>query len=153
MAALGAALVSSGCFRYVPVAPGAVPPGADVRVYVSRRAMADVPEELASGGAYLTGRLARATADSVLLQLPVTRADAATGTLDLRQNVFLPASEIVEVRLRELSRSRTFFAVGGAAGLGLAIVAVVIDARGNSVDDPGEGPDQIRIPLFSISAP
>src|SRR5688500_10557824 len=100
LAGLASAAVLSGCFRYVPVELGAVPPDSEVRVHVSRRGLADIPEEIPTGSTYVNGRFVRETADSVLVQVALGRRLDQPGALDLRQNVLLPRSEIEEVELR-----------------------------------------------------
>lgn len=140
-------IAASGCFQYIPVSMDAVPAGEDVRVYVSRRGMADVPEELPTGGSFVTGRLGRGLGDSVMIQVPVVRRIEDPSAPDIRQNIFLPRSEVLEVRRRRFSPTRTALAIGGAAGLGAGIVVVVIQASGSDTGGPGEGPDQIRLPL------
>ena len=45
------------CFRYLPAPLDAVPANEDVRVHLSRVALARVPEEFPTGGSYLMGRI------------------------------------------------------------------------------------------------
>jgi hypothetical protein len=154
MAALtAAALGMSGCYTYIPTDLAAAPENAELRVYMSRRALADIPEDIPTGGTFLTGRLARQTPDSILLQVPVSRRVEGGGALDLRQNVFLPTTEIVDVQFRQLNKPRTFISVGGGVVVGALLVLGVIDAGGEPNPPPGQGEDQIRIPFLSFPAP
>jgi hypothetical protein len=147
-----AVLLLGGCYTYIPVDLGAAPADTELRVFMSRQALADVPEDIPTGGTYLTGRLVRRTRDSILIQVPVSRRVEGAGALDLRQNVFLPVSEIVDVQYRELNRGRTAMALLGGAGAAVALVLGVVDAGGTS-DPGGEVEEQIRIPLFSFPIP
>jgi hypothetical protein len=134
----------AGCYRYVPVAPEAAPLGREVRVMVSRRGMAELPEELPTGGTFVAGRLVSVEADRLLLQVPVRRRAEDTSGLDLRQNLFLPISEIIEVRGRELSAGRSALAVAGAAGFGALVVLGILDAGGDAPPSGEESPDQLH---------
>ncbi|MSR37131.1 MAG: hypothetical protein EXR95_10920, partial [Gemmatimonadetes bacterium] len=82
--ALLAALLLSGCYQYFPVAPGAIPLEQELRVFLSRRALSELPEGIPTGLNYVGGRLVRATADSLLLQVPVSRTVDGPGARDLR---------------------------------------------------------------------
>jgi hypothetical protein len=138
-----------GCFRYLPAQLETAPRDRDVRVHLSRVALARVPEEFPTGGTFLTGRIVGLEADSVVLRVPVTRA-AGYGMAELRQDVHLPRGEIIEVERREMSPARTGLAIAGAAGAAVALVILIIDASGSTDADPGEPPDQLRLPVLSI---
>ncbi len=146
-AALASAFASSACFEYVPVPAEAVPASEDVRVYLSRRGLADLPEDLPSTGrAFVTGRWARATGDSVMLQVPVVRRLEDPSAPDIRQNLFVARADVLDVRRRRFSTARTALAVAGAVGGSAVIVTVIMKAGGNEGADTEVGPDQVRVP-------
>ena len=144
--ALAASLASSACFEYVPISTGSVSGSEDVRVYLSRRGMAELPEDLPTGGAFVTGRWASTTADSVMLQVPVVRRIEDPSAPDIRQNLFVARADVLEIRRRRFSTPRTALAIGGAVGAGAVILTVVLKAGGNEGVDTEPGPDQLRIP-------
>jgi hypothetical protein len=131
---------------YVPVPGGAVPPTEDVRVYLSRRGLADLPEDFTTGRSYVTARWTKATPDSVMLQVPIVRRVDDPNAPDIRQNLFVARTDVVDVRSRRFSGPRSALAIGGAIGAGVAIVTVVLKAGGNDTLTPGEGPEQLRVP-------
>jgi hypothetical protein len=138
-----------GCYRYLSTPLDAAPRDQDVRVHLSRVALARVPEEFPTGGTFLTGRIVGVEADSVVLRVPVSRA-AGFGLQELRQDVHIPRGEILDIERREVSAARTGLTVAAAAGAASALVLLIIEASGNTDADPGEGPDQLRFPVLSI---
>jgi hypothetical protein len=117
---------------------------------MTRVALAAVPEDFPTGGSFLTGRIVGFAADSVVLRVPVTRGASGFGTAELRQDLYIPRSGIMDVERREVSGVRTGLAVAGAAGAGAALLVLIIKAYGSPSDGPGEGPDQMRIPWFPV---
>ena len=150
--ALVAASFLSGCYSWIPVELGAAPTGPELRVFMSRRALADVPEGIPQGANWVTGRLERQTQDSILIQVPVSRTVDAPGALDLRQNVFLPKEEIVDVQFRQLNRPKTVMALIGGGALVTALLTLVISSGGEPDQQPTVE-DQIRVPLLAFPAP
>jgi hypothetical protein len=152
-ASLVAAAFLSGCYSWIPVELDAAPAGPELRVFMSRRALADVPEGIPMSATYLTGRLSRQTQDSILIQVAVSRLVDAPGAMDLRQNVFLPKNEIVDVQYRLLNRAKTIMALVGSASLATGLLTVVISSGGNADDQTPDFGDRIRIPLVAFPAP
>lgn len=142
--ALLAALLLSGCYQYFPIAPEAIPLDQELRVFLSRRALSELPEGIPTTANYVGGRLVRATADSLLLQVPVSRTVDAPGARDLRQNVYVPKLDVVDVQRRDLSRPRTTLALLG--GLGFAFI-VVQAAHLSANEPPNQSGTGIQIPF------
>jgi hypothetical protein len=139
-------LAASAGFEYVPIAGDAIPPAQDVRVYLSRRGMADLPEDLPTGRSFVLGQWAGTSADSVMLRVPVLRRIEDPSAPDIRQNLFVARADVLDVRRRRFSPRRTALAIGGAVGAGAIILTVVMKAGGNEGTDTEEGPDQLRVP-------
>jgi hypothetical protein len=140
-----AALLLCGCYQYFPVAPDAIPPDQELRVFLSRRALAELPEGIPTSTNYVEGRLVRATADSLLLMVPVSRTVDGPGARDLRQNVYVPKLEVVDVQRRHLSRPRTALTLLGGVAAGLILVQA---ADTDASEPPNQaGSEGIRIPL------
>jgi hypothetical protein len=142
----------AGCFVYVPADPATIPAGEEIRIFVSRVGMAQLPIEVASNGTYLNGRFEGRIADSVRVRVPVATRQVGFMTQDLRQEVRVPAGEVVQFERRELSRGRTALLVAGGVAGGAAVVALISGSITGG-DDPGPGDDLSRIPLLSIPVP
>jgi hypothetical protein len=141
-------LVLGGCFRYSSTPLTSAPADEDVRVHLSRVALARVPEEFPRGDSYLTGRIVGLASDSVVLRIPVSRA-SAFGQPNLRQDVYIPRGEIVDIERRQVNAFRTGLAIAAVTGLGTALVLTIIEGSGVDEED-GEGPDQMRFPIFAV---
>ena len=152
-ASLVAASFLSGCYTWIPIELEAAAPGPELRVFMTRRALADIPEGIPMSTTYVSGRLVRETQDSILIQVPVSRTVDAPGALDLRQNLFLPKADIVDVQYRQLNRAKTIAALAGGAAAALAVLTVVISSGGEPDQQPTEFPEQIRIPVLAFPAP
>jgi hypothetical protein len=114
--------------------------------------MAELPVELAADGPYLTGRLAGQTADSLRVRVAVGARQVGFLTEDLRQEVRIPAVEVVQIERRQFSRGRTALFVAGGAGAAAAVFTLIKDSVTGG-GDPDGGEDFARIPLFSVSIP
>jgi len=149
-------LLSTGCFRYVPVTLETAPQGQDVRVLVTRQGAAelreiiDVPGEVPS----LTGRLEALEGRDVLLRVPVGQRQAGFHTVSLDQTIRVPAGEILLIERREFDRGRTALLVGGAVAASTFIIVSIMQAFGGDTSDPGDpGAPESRIPLPFFSVP
>jgi hypothetical protein len=112
------ALLCSGCFSYLPADVRSLAPDRDVRLELTRVGFAQLPEIPNRPGPELTGRVTRAEADRIVLRVPVAiRSDGmVTGTI--RQEVVIPAADIVRVEQRVFSRRRSaVVALGGVGAL------------------------------------
>ena len=141
----------AGCFTYIPAPIESAPTTEDVRVHLTRVALAQVPEDFPTGDTYLTGRIVSVAADSVVLRVPVARRSATPGVPELRQDVHIPRGGIVEIERREVNGLRTGLTVAAAAGAATALVLLIIEASGVGDPDPGDLPEQMRFPLLSVS--
>jgi len=142
----------SACFTYVPAELETVPPGDEVRVYLTRRALAELPEEFAPGGSYVAGSFAGQGEDSLRVRVPVSARQPGFLSMDLRQEVHVPASEVLQIERRQFSYSRTALLVAGAAGGATAIIAFITSSLGEG-GAGDENLDVTLIPLFSIPIP
>jgi hypothetical protein len=143
VALLIAGATSSACYSYVPVSLGAVESKEDVRVRVTEDAAARLAKELGTFSTQIDGQLGREGADSISVGVEIDRAYRGTTIGTTTQVLFLGRSEVVEVRKREFSRSRTILvATGTAVGFGLlaAGIAQLVDPNGPSQDQPPPPP-------------
>jgi hypothetical protein len=144
------ALLFTGCFSYVAAPLETVPAGTDVRVYVTRQALADLSELLDPGSPVVRGTLVRREDERVFIRVPVAPRQQGFYVSTVGQDVILPAGEIVQLERRRLDRTGTALLVGGTAVSAAVVVVLIMDAFGR----PGRGEpptEEIRIPLFSFS--
>jgi hypothetical protein len=112
--------------------------------------MAQVPEDFPTGSDFLVGRVVQLEPDSVVLRVPVASRASTPGMQELMQDVRIPRSGIVDVERREVSGLRTGLTVAAATGLGTALVLMIIDASGAGDEGPGDLPEQMRLPVWSV---
>lgn len=142
-------LFLTGCFSYVPASLETVPAGTDIRVYLTRQGLADLPEPLEQDGPFLTGTLVRREDERVFIRVPIAPRQEGFYTSTFGQDVSLATGEIVQLERRKLDRAGTALLVGGTAAAAGAVIFLIVEAFG----EPGkpEPPEpELRIPLFSI---
>jgi hypothetical protein len=139
-----------GCFSYVPAQLETVPPGQDVRVYLTRQGLAELPEMPDQSEPFVTGTLVRREEQRVFMRVPVARIQQGFYQSEVGQDISFPAVEIVQLQQRKLNPVGTGFLIAGTAAATTALVFVIMDAfRGEDPDDPPVV-DEIRIPFFSL---
>ncbi len=143
------ALILCGCFSYVPAPIETVPAGQDVRVYMSRRGMAELPEELEPNGPFLTGTLIRREEEHLFIRVPVARVQQGFHSTQIGQEISVPTGEIVQVQRRQFNRAGTGLLVVGTAASATAIVFLITKAFASREGNPPPI-EEIRIPLFSL---
>lgn len=149
---LGAGAANTGCYSYVPISMGAVEPKQEVRVLVTPDAAARLSKELGVFSTQLDGEFTREGADSVSVGVPIDRSYNGNTIGTTTQLLFLGRSEVVEVRKREFSRSRTaLVSAGTAVGFGLVAIGVkqLVDPNGpsDSQPPPPPPPSPLRRPV------
>jgi hypothetical protein len=118
---------------------GALPPGDEVRVELTRVGFAQLPELPNNVGPNLNGTLLRFDADRLFLRVPVNVRLDGLVTQTVQQDLAIPAGEIVQLERRVLSRMRTGLSIGG----GLATLGVIFLSFKASNENPELPP---RIP-------
>ena len=144
-----AAFLLSGCYTYVPAELATVPAGQEVRIYLSRGALAALPEEIPANGMSVRGTLVGQEADSLAVGVRVSTRQPGLMMEDLRQVVKVGTGEVMDVQRREFSGSRTALLMAGAAGAAAGVLTLIASARGDSgLGDPND--EVSRVPLFSL---
>ncbi|MBI4520470.1 MAG: hypothetical protein HY701_06510 [Gemmatimonadetes bacterium] len=153
-ATVAALLFLTACFSYVPVEPQVVPPGENVRVYLTRVGMANLGDGLPLDlGAGLSGTLVQQQADRLLLRVPIAVRQEGFHLAPIAQDLWIPAGEILQFERRRFDPVRTGLLVAGGAGLAGTVIATIIS---NSQGPPDGGPpiiEDLRIPLLSFPFP
>jgi hypothetical protein len=142
-ALLVAGVANAGCYSYVPISVGAVAPKEEVRIRVTEGAAARLAKDLGVFSTEIDGQFAREGADSISVGVAVDRAYRGTTIGTTTQVLFLGQSEVVEVRKREFSRTRTVLvSTGTLVGFGLLAVGIkqLVDPNGPSQDQPPPPP-------------
>ncbi len=139
----------SACFTYVPADVAAVTPQEEVRVHLDRAGMAGLPEGIPLDGAWLSGRILRQEGDSLVLRVPVASRAEGFGR-ELRQDVYVAASDVTEVGRRQVDRTKTALVSVAATGAAAGLVLLIMGGTESNVQQIPPGPDQLRIPLLSI---
>jgi hypothetical protein len=146
------ALLLSGpaCYNYVPVEVGAVPPGEDVRLRMTREGGEELARILESNEirVEVSGQFEGVERGSVLLRVPVVR-DPTGSRPDIQQVVHLPEAEVLTVDRRELSAGKT----AALVGVGVGAVVVLLTQVFEVFDDSGRGgddPEVSLVPLFNL---
>jgi hypothetical protein len=154
-------MTNVACYSYAPVSIQSLSPKEDVRLRVTEDAAGRLAKDIGSFSTLVDGQLAPEGPDSVSLGVAIDRSYRGTTVGTTTQTLFLARSEIVEVRRREFSRSRTILAsVGTVVGFGLLAAGIVqlVDPNGASDDQPSAPPPaplrrpaghhiMVRIPL------
>ena len=135
-----AALLSAGCFRYVPVESAAVPPGVEVKMELTRVGFAELPELPNYSGPGLGGTFVRRGEGQFYVNVPVAVRMDGLVTQMIDQHVAVPDREIVSIRRRTLDRPKTLLAaLGGVATLYL-IANGFQQGRGNDTPEIADTP-------------
>lgn len=142
-AALGALLclmVASGCYTFQPTTLTELAPGQDVRIRVTG-SYADTlgPILLTDDARVVEGSVVELPPPSLLLEVAVSNELQGMRFQTLAQRVALPTDEIVEVESKELSRGRTYGAIGVIAAVAAAIVIDQLSGRSGGGSIPGGG--------------
>lgn len=142
----------SGCFTYVPVGNQPVPAGQEIRITLSRQAMAALPEEVAAPGTVLQGVYTGQEGGELRIRVPVWSRDRLVGP-ELRQEARIPLNEVQELAIRRLDTPRTLLVTAGSVAAATGLVLAIMQSSGNVIRSPGEGPEQFRFPLARFPLP
>jgi hypothetical protein len=108
----------AGCVSYMPVELETLPQGHHVRVEMTRLGFAALPEIPGQSGPRLAGTISGR--DDEVLRLRVPIAVLRDGS-PLRQEIVIPAREILRAEIREVNRTRTGIAIAAGLATGLAL--------------------------------
>ncbi|HEX6134969.1 MAG TPA: hypothetical protein VFZ24_13465 [Longimicrobiales bacterium] len=132
----------TGCFTYVPMSSTAVPEGSRVSVAVTDRGRVALAEPVGPGVRRIEGDMMGTTDSSVVLSVSsVEYMDLNVPARWAGERLEISRDHIGELRERQLSRSRTWLAIGlGAlAAVGVAFLAIEGFGGDGISDRPGNG--------------
>ena len=150
-----AAGLTSACFQYQTIQPAVVRAEEEVRVRISDDAAVRLAGHYGSITRQLEGQLSPLSSDSLLLAVWIGRQYTGTAFENARQRLSLGRQEVLEVRRREFSVTRTAIVTTGVlAVLGLVIhrIGFLENPNPPNGDGLGEPPDPggVRIPIVRI---
>jgi hypothetical protein len=135
---LAAALLSTGCFAYLPSPTPLPAPATQVRVRLSSTGTSELVNQLGPNVVQLDGRVMRVDPDSSITVAVSTTTSGAGMFLPYEGEgaVRLPRSAIASLNVRTLSRRRTTLFIGGMVLGAIGIAVKALDSGGGS---PGDG--------------
>ncbi len=141
--ALLCVVLSSGCYTYAQTELKGLPSASYVHLFLTRAGLDAIPKEaVPTRTNYISGRVQKETADSVLITVPVSLSIQGNGARDLAQNVYIPITEVVGVERRQLNAGRTVLAVVGGFGLVTGTVLGISSAgKHNDANDTSANPN------------
>jgi len=143
-------LLSSACYRYVPMEAAAAAPGEPVRVYVTQagaegfQAVYEVDQALPRVRGTVVGR----DAGDLLLTVEVARRQVGFQAVGLEQTLRIPEGEILATERRSLNGLATSAFVGVVAGGVAAILSFILESEGEA--PPPEPEVDLMVPLISV---
>ncbi len=145
-----AAIVLAGCYHYVPGELSDLGPGTDTRVRITESEASRFATILPGGDRrLLEGRVVQRGTDSLLLQVAVSSNLVGTRVETLSQRIDLAQHDITNVELRRLDKWKTGLLIGGAAGVGTALlVSTLTGAFNSNAQQPGDGGRDTIVPVF-----
>lgn len=130
----------SACYQYVPMSSASTP-NQRVEVLVTDRGRVELLPQLGQGVLSFEGTLdGRSDSSYVMRVSEVTYINRQTSRWSGESITVSPAA-VRDIRARTLSRARTFAAIAGSVGAGLAfVVSRGLFGGGNLGSDPGQPP-------------
>jgi len=147
----------AGCYTYVPAELATLPPGQQVRVYLTRAAVASLPEDVAPtdlSTLYVSGMLMAQQADSLTVSIPVGTRNPGFISGNIRQLVKVRTAEVVDLQRRQFSVLRTALVAGAGVGVGAAVITLIFQSQSSiDISDPNEDTSRVPILAFPLRMP
>ena len=143
-------LLSSACYRYVPIETATAAPGEPVRLYITQSGADGFREvyEVDPAVPSLRGTVVGRDAGDLLLAVEVAQRQVGFQAVGLEQTLRIPEGEILATERRSLNGLATSAFVGVVAGGVAAILTLILDSEGEA---PAPEPDvDLMAPLISI---
>ncbi len=149
-----AVVATAGCHTFTPTRLSDVTPGQEVRVRVSGAWSDTLSAVLLTDDARVVeGAVIDVSSNAAMLEVPVNTELRGMRMESVAQRIEVPAGEIVDVELKELSKARTFGALG-AVGivLGTLVVSQLNQDSGGQNPPGGGGPEDaiVTFPLLRV---
>ena len=138
LAPLGLLAALGGCYAYAAAPPGALAPGARVRVALTDEGAAALAPSVGSSVAGLEGDLVRQAGDTLVVRPDRLLTTAGVDVAFTGDALAVPAPWQRAVDRRTLSPGRTTLLVAGGVAAAVGIIALV-RALGDAGGEPGGG--------------
>lgn len=144
-------LVLPGCYTYTPTDLTAVPPGADVRLLVTRQGAFELSEvtEVNARVPVVEGRIVGREGDDLMLDVAVSQRQEGFHNVRLGQTIRIPLGEVLSAEEKLLSPSKTALALAGAVGGAVFVIVSIMKADGQ-LRDPTTNPPEFGVPWLTI---
>ena len=154
VAAVLAAVVTGGCYAYVPVSPGdGLAPGQDVRVRVSEDVLRQYGTALPGARPVLEGRVLERPDEGLVLSVAVADRREGFYRERLRQRLLIENGDVQAVERRELERNKTWTLVAlGAVAAGAVVAGLLSGDSGGPTFELPPGPSAFRGWLLRAAA-
>jgi hypothetical protein len=130
----------TGCYTYAQPGVTPVPVGSEVEVSVSDTGRTQLAELIGPGVRRVHGRVMQSSATSLVLAVSSVEHQGLGAPVSWAgQQVAISEDMTADVRVRTLSRSRSYIAAGLAV-LGAALVALIVIAGFGTDDGAGDRP-------------
>jgi hypothetical protein len=141
-------IVSAGCYHYLPVEPGDVPPGSTVRVRVTDAQTRRFENVVPVDGRLIQGKIIEQDPAVLLLEVPILTDLRGNRVETVSQRIDLPRSDVLDMEIRSLDRGKTalVFGVGGVAAVAL-VTRTLVGAFNSDNPTPPPG-SEIVVPFF-----
>jgi hypothetical protein len=131
VAAVSLPFLGAGCFKYIPTELDAVPPGENVRVYVTRNVVTSIEEVIRTNDPVLNGQIVRRQDDNLFLRVPTAVRREGFHSVPIGQDLAIPLRDIIQVERRQIDRIGTGALVAGTLGAAATVIFVIMEAYGD----------------------
>jgi hypothetical protein len=123
-------VLGAGCFKYIPAELETLPPGENVRVYVTRNVVTSIEEVMRTNDPVLRGQIVRRQDDNLFLRVPTAVRTEGFHSVPIGQDVAIPVRDIIQLERRQIDRVGTGALVAGTVGLAGVVIFVIMEAFG-----------------------
>lgn len=153
---LGSLVITTGCYKYVPVELDSVPLGTSVKAHLNSEGRMSLEERALMDTETIRGTLVQRDNGQVYFSVRSSSGSSQLGSdLNLRQTIDVPTRHIISVEERQLDKLMTGIAVGGIAAASITVVYLALRGEPSSKTIFPPGPEErvsggvtlLRLPL------
>ncbi len=141
---------AAGCHSYRPASLAQLHGGERVRTLLTPELHEELDEHLLGGDRLVEGTVVDASADGMLLEVPVVTVAEGIQIESYSQRLRIPADGVADIELRSLDRARSY-SLGGVVVAALGGIAWnIIQSGRQGKGDPPPPPVEDRVVIISI---
>ena len=137
------AVVSAGCYQYVPLTAPAAVVGSQVRIELSDRGVVSVQPALGESVTAVEGTVRGAAVDSLTISLASVERRGSGAQTWAGETIVLKPEEIRAVSERRLSHTRTTVVAASAITLAAGGIIAIAKAGGDASGESGNKPPPV----------